>query len=116
MGSLLPLSITRRIYFNYNLFQITYKNKVLCQKFVLQCQLTCLYTLFTSNLSHLPPKPPRNNTHYFATYCSLVNFYRAHTTPYLINIYINIFFFFFFFFFFFGIEYRLFILQHLNSL
>ena len=38
MGSLLPLSITRRIFFNYNLFQITYKNKVLCQKFVLQCQ------------------------------------------------------------------------------
>ncbi len=58
MGNLLPLSITRRIYFNYSLFKITYKNKVLCQKFVFQCQLTCLFTLFTSNLSHLPPLPP----------------------------------------------------------
>ncbi len=38
-------------YFNYSLFEL----KVMCQKSALQCQLTCLYALYTVNPSPLPP-------------------------------------------------------------
>jgi hypothetical protein len=33
----------------------------MCQKSALQCQLTCLYALYTVNLP--PSPPPHSNTH-----------------------------------------------------
>ena len=56
MGDMVPLSIIRLRYFNYSLFKL----KVMCQKSALQCQLTCLYALYTVNPS---PLPPHSNTH-----------------------------------------------------
>ncbi len=49
----------------------------MCQKSALQCQLTCLHTLYTVNPS---PPSPQSNTHYVGTYCPLFSntFLRVH--------------------------------------